>query len=676
MPKSAKQFQKAHACQFPPFPSPPSGTVITPFKDFVERGIQIHIFGKNEDDQEVDGLGIPTVELPKKHETDRPKSGGKPRSYTMPVVQEAKKKKEEKAEQSFKLPVKRRDWTEDWVEQDRLRGRIAYDPNITLPDRVHAATTDFNKNRRWPPMTTGVRALWDQFQIYAGLLTSIPVWVKQRDSDSADDTFSSDEEEPFQSRTRDIHVNQYCDPEPDAYGDLRGHGGRGRVKRRGVPRAPYGRSGKELGRRPKEVTSDTEIQGLLHDARNEKDDILIDFLNDFAGSIQVFLSGYIRKQGLHFSDRNLHNAPKLISIWLTYLTKHRVFTEPDELAALETAKGVVRKAQEELILTSKLAKALPDDLNSGFKTCFDVGQTKEEFTWADSEMKDADTGEKEKEKRAHSTDEDDESAEPKKIKFTTEDGEVELVEDTSISINDNGGWGDVGLDSNSGWGNVDPDAGGWGNPDPWADELAAAGSLDQWQVKQPSLLPHLGPTTLPLTHDTGIVEWSVRRVVSITPPTGVTLGNLTLEADLAARFYQIELAPWLQWGDDALEPQGVLPRILGASKGKVVIEKQGEVLVEGDVKETMSVVKKDQQGAHNPLTDNIVIFIQESVAEHLRVGMGLGGTWVQLVRNEGTCDKRKNKQAEGKKFWYMDPAAKFWYMESLLVTLTSYHISG
>jgi hypothetical protein len=92
--------------------------VITPSKDFVERGIQIHVFGKTEDDQEVDVLGIPTVELPKKHEADRSKSGGKLRSYTIAVVQEARKKKEEKAEQSFKMPVKRRDWTEDWVEQD------------------------------------------------------------------------------------------------------------------------------------------------------------------------------------------------------------------------------------------------------------------------------------------------------------------------------------------------------------------------------------------------------------------------------------------------------------------------------------------------------------------------------------------------------------------------------
>ncbi|EEB88740.1 hypothetical protein MPER_13250 [Moniliophthora perniciosa FA553] len=467
------------------------------------------------------------------------------------------------------MPLKRREWWEEWEEQDRLRRRITYDPNHPLPDRVHSATNDFNNNRKWPPNITGVRGLWDQFQIFAGLLT----------------------------------------------------GGQGRGRGRG---------------------------GANHRGGVEKDDVLINFLNSFAKRIQVFLSSYMRRQGLLYSDAKLHNVPRLVSAWLGYLEKHHVFTEAEQLGALEAAERAARKAQEELPLTGKLAKALPDDLNSGFSTCFGVGRQKGDHVWPDVETKDMEpnAGKENDKKRKRNNSLDIDARQSKNIKFTTE-------------LAKTGGWGN---DSSAGSSSA---GGGWAGNDPWAGDLAAAaGNLDQWHIQQPSLWPLLGPTALPLTHDTGIVEWSVRRVASITPSVGTTTlkvkSHSGVEAELAAKFCQVELAPWLNWDDGVREDGGVLPRIIGNSKGKVVVEKAGEVMIEGDASHTVSVVDKPQAGAHNPLTDNITILLQPSGVEHLREGMGLGGTWVQLVRN-GETKKKKNEDGN------------FWYMDNLTITLTSYH---
>lgn len=64
---AVSQLKASHAYTFPPFPQPPQGVTITPFKEFKERGIQI---APGENDTEVDALGIPTVVLGTPHDTD------------------------------------------------------------------------------------------------------------------------------------------------------------------------------------------------------------------------------------------------------------------------------------------------------------------------------------------------------------------------------------------------------------------------------------------------------------------------------------------------------------------------------------------------------------------------------------------------------------------------------
>src|SRR5271155_4980790 len=56
--------------KFPPFPAQPLETTIIPFKDFKEHGIRIF----SDTGVEMDGLGIPTVELGVVHELDQCKT--------------------------------------------------------------------------------------------------------------------------------------------------------------------------------------------------------------------------------------------------------------------------------------------------------------------------------------------------------------------------------------------------------------------------------------------------------------------------------------------------------------------------------------------------------------------------------------------------------------------------
>ena len=54
--------------KWPPWPNPPEGVNIIPFRAFKPAGIQINI----DDTAEVDGLGIPTVRLPVTHDNEAP----------------------------------------------------------------------------------------------------------------------------------------------------------------------------------------------------------------------------------------------------------------------------------------------------------------------------------------------------------------------------------------------------------------------------------------------------------------------------------------------------------------------------------------------------------------------------------------------------------------------------
>lgn len=103
---------------FPPFPSAPEGVTLIAFKDFKECGIQIQQ-NPEDGDIEVDGLGIPTVEILKKHDIDQPKTDAKRRKRARQAQQVL---------QSNGAPEGKKEWWMQWQEVESLRYTGSYDP--------------------------------------------------------------------------------------------------------------------------------------------------------------------------------------------------------------------------------------------------------------------------------------------------------------------------------------------------------------------------------------------------------------------------------------------------------------------------------------------------------------------------------------------------------------------
>lgn len=109
---------------FPPFPALPEGSTLPAFKDFVPSGYQLF---SGDEETEVDGRGIATVELRVKHDTDEPKTGKNKGKKKRKAAREAAANGE---------PVKRLTWLEEWEEGEDLRvsqtGYPLYVTHLTL----------------------------------------------------------------------------------------------------------------------------------------------------------------------------------------------------------------------------------------------------------------------------------------------------------------------------------------------------------------------------------------------------------------------------------------------------------------------------------------------------------------------------------------------------------------
>jgi hypothetical protein len=211
--------------------------------------------------------------------------------------------------------------------------------------------------------------------------------------------------------------------------------------------------------------------------------------------------------------------------------------------------------------------------------------------------------------------------------------------------------------------------GDWGAAaEGWGQEVVDEDSA--WGVDEPEgLFSLLGPTALPLTHLPGIVERSMRRIVSITRPPSSVAKSLPLpegvyepnacavELELDRRFAKVVLIPMIDW-DGGDSPVYTKPSILAASRGAVVEE--------NDTAASPIPVSGSPQ-PHNPAMDEITVLIEDigSQIDYLHEGMAIGGTWVQLVRQgEPVVAKKKGESS----YWYLDELAlivpSFWTIDN------------
>ncbi|KAJ7263898.1 hypothetical protein C8J57DRAFT_1470649 [Mycena rebaudengoi] len=414
--------------------------------------------------------------------------------------------------------------------------------------------------------------------------------------------------------------------------------------------------GKEQSRLPKPKTED--VQKIAEISPLKKENNAGIFLRDPELAVRVFLSSYMKAKGLIWKERFLVYAPHLLRFFVTYLLQNSVL--PDHSRSLNTAMEVIDYAAKELLCTVKISAALPDGFAVACRS-----------QWG---------------RRADGcvvVDEDDAEPDAKRVKLDVE-SEPPAADADMSSTWGSGGWG------SGQWGAQSPDTIFPAYPATTnlpSDESPAntPTKLDSWAPTGiPSLLSLFGPTALPLTHVPGLVEWSVRRIASIIAPEAIcshdencecceatmdpdsspvpdpdcdvpsTPAPDAVERSITRHMAHVEMVPWPAWDGDAEAGQ---PRLLRGARGEVV----------GDTVDDAGVYEGADGGVeHDVLVDNITLLLDPAAAETLCVGMGLGGTWVQLaqVGGETKLKKEKSKGTVQK--------TRYWYLEEFVVVLPSY----
>ncbi|KAF8549702.1 hypothetical protein OG21DRAFT_1447577 [Imleria badia] len=645
--------------KFPPFPEPPPGVTIMSFKDFKPRGIQLFSEPKkggpgaeDDEDAELDALGIPTVELRVKHTTDECKSNTR------------KKRKKKKAAVVEPVPAKMLPWYEEWEEGEDLRvTRVRYDPNLSPVDRFFQSAYDFRTGRPWPAISSGLNNLWDQFRLFTGLLVNPSVFRKAGAKKSvraeSPDFESDDEDDPAMNIKDDATA-----------GDSRP------TKRQRSGEAP-------------DPDDESDPHKLDEEVREEKISI---FLSDPEKAVRIFLSSYMHEHGLiwyvHFSsivcydclistftffigsrvERNLIYTPRLVAFFLAFVLRNGVLPEPVYRRGLKKALDMIEWATKELPLTLKVGQSLPDSFNEACRECFGrqggMNWSVVNGTSTTTEEKDAgiavtNVSNGVKTNVALPTEA---QIQLKQVIEDNVDMEVSVNTPATVvsPINENAS-NDNSTGLGNGWGNNtwadEGTANAWAQNISWGDEPQETtgetvadtkwgGSDPSWNRDLKSLSSLLGPSAFPLTHTTGIVECSTRRISAIqfppNHPKGVpsasqkNLGRAKVEAggrqewtpsadgveaELDARFAKVILEPW---GREEGDISG--PEIWNTSRGPVIDPNKPSKVPTGAA----------TRRPHDPLKDNITLLAEPSFAEMLELvpGLGLAAMWIEIVRQK------------------------------------------
>lgn len=346
---------------------------------------------------------------------------------------------------------------------------------------------------------------------------------------------------------------------------------------------------------------------------------------------------------LNSSDRFLFAIPRLVRFFLVYLLNNDVL-DGKRNHLLKTIKRV-DLAIDELMLTSRIPKVLPDNFNRALVNLFEVRP--DVFYSAEPEEPVAEDTEMQTETTAMVEEVVEEEAATEPVADTPDEDSAPAESMDTESTN---AWG-----SGTGWGGDDVDQ-------TVVESMWGAPELGNWVIGEPEKIStFLGPTALPLTHTTGVIEQSTRRIRSVVPipanPSAFAhsdkLSADAVEISLENKFCRVVLSPWS-------DPEVNFPVIHRLSKGPTLA--QGEELPE-------SVVGPKP---HSPWKDDITILVEEETAEVLKksIGMGMSGSFIQLARQsdfepvgEGKS-KKKNKRGD----------KRFWYVSGLSQTFTSFHV--
>ncbi|KAG9318022.1 hypothetical protein JVU11DRAFT_85 [Chiua virens] len=584
--------------RFPPFPAPPDGAEIVPLSAFVPVGYRWETTPSGETIEVDAWAGIPTVKVLNEEESAKKRKA---------------KRRRRNAGNAFDAEGKLIPWWEEWEEGEdaRTMNETSFHSRMDFEDRVCLAADDFRVGRTWPEIAQGVRYLWDQFRLYIGLISSIPIYKKvkkqrgQVDGPNNGDNASEEEDDvPKATQTKIAIIQDYLEPSA-------------------LP-------GKQL--EPSPDGSMVEGQRLRA------------FVDDMENSVKVFLSSYMRDKGLIWTEKNLFIAPTFLHFFLRFMLRNNVFSDSKEhLENLERALTIADVARKELPLTAKHGQILPGQFDLGCKECWGVqGSLSVQISATVSPPVVDDTS-----KTPPASDTSDTfETELKEHDIEVVPSDVVLDSVTARQVMED----NLNTDSQTPVTKV-PVAG-----DPWmaaisAEEYTTASWTD---VAVPFLMPLLGPSMFPLTMTTGIVEFSTRRIREVIPlgchANEDRVCTSVVEEVLANQFFKVVLSPWV---GSMAEETADFPRpvIVPGSRGAISPEAMPDGFIDDDV-----------QDPWNPYRDDVTILVDGAeAAEQLVVGMGLCGTWVQIVPDGE--DKRH-------------PRTCYWYIESLVASFPSYYTEG
>ncbi|KAI0722278.1 hypothetical protein C8T65DRAFT_704801 [Cerioporus squamosus] len=565
---------------FPPFPVVPPGVELIPFKDFKPLGIRI-VEDPEPGYVEVDGLGIPTVTLRVHHD----------------LTEMEKRKRKSKKKVAPNGTVIRQAWYDEWEETEssrRLSGPI--DPSLPRVDRLHAATYEFKSGR---PLLQNqdLTNIWNNFRVFLGLISSIQPPAVRKKNAAINQAMAQQQEQHDEEEEEEDEMPNAGPPKERTV--MVGDENSPRSAPNPLPSSSMTEEDRQMKRE------------YYREVRNEKSDR---FLNDAEKCVKIFLSGYYRDRGLMYSEKFCRDGPILLEFFLKF---------------------------KELPHTFVLSKTFPDGFSEGCKLLF--GSMERPPVWSNElaleNASDASEPEAKRQKLQEETE--GAAAEAAVLQAAVGSEQIELVtpelmEDMEQDMKDLTAEGENGEQDAS----ANPDevpAPVWGEPA--ADfDWGAPTPADSWGTgpTESPLSKYLGPTTLPLTHTTGIIEQSTRRIKSVAMPPpkaapqkkkGTKAGEPAplhdpeaVERELDATFAKMTLVPWPEW-DTYDKADIVKPQLLPESRGAAVTDD-----CEG------AEVTAGPGPVHNPFKDEITVYIEPSAVDKIVIGMGIDATWVQLAR--------------------------------------------
>ncbi|KAJ7612037.1 hypothetical protein DFH06DRAFT_1064361 [Mycena polygramma] len=516
----------------------------------------------------------------------------------------------------------KKEWWHDWEALGEPR-RGPYDPNLNPADRLYQSATEFSK-RYGAESNEHLQKIWIAFRNYIGLRTK---------GVAAEEEVSDDEYEESGPPNQEPAV---VDMAPAV-----------------VNMAP------------------ASVQFVDETLQTEKEKKTAAFLNNPAKSFEIFLSSHMYETGLMWSPYNLVSTPHLLRFFVKFLLLNKVLREHTQ--SLQDSLKLIDLAGKELSLIPRISNALPDAFSEACQSHW--GCKADDFPQSDPEDTES-VSDEPKAKRAKLDHEAEEH-----IEEITTDGAAALetvpgAQDVDMKdVAQDGGWGagggwgkadDAKMDTGSDGGGWDSGAGwgdAWGKSNPVANEPTALTPAKLETAPRPTLLTLLGPSAFPLTHTPGIVEWSVRRIKSVSAPlqnyVPQGIGAEAIERELEARMHRVVLEPWV-----GVYPAAVPPHILGCSVGALA---------------PAVAASPEQPKPHDVLKDEITVLVEPETAKFMCRGMGLGGRWVQLARvqdrepvvttNVVPDDKKKLSKTQKAR-----RRLRYWYIDEHVMTVPSYWV--